>query len=247
MEKEDNGLLGSTNVLTRPYSPFSILHAPFRTPATDNARRLMASGSVVPSRHGRRLAAALGAVLLLAEVTPAWAAESGVPKAESGILEALFFYVFAAATLLSGLMICLGKNVIRMAVGLFVVLGSVAMLYFLLGASFLAAIQFIVYVGGTLVLLIFGVMLTSRSPWMRLNIKPREALAAAAVGVVLLGTLVAAVRRAQWPEEIKAAPGFTVGELGRSLLTTYLVPFEVVSVLLLTVMIGAAYLARQEK
>ena len=202
--------------------PFSILHSPFS------------------------IALVLAVIVLLASAVPAWAADEGVPSAESGMLEAVFFYVFAAATVLSGLMICAARNVVRMAVWLFFVLGSVAMMYFLLGANFLAAIQFIVYAGGTLILLIFGVMLTGRSPWVRLNVKPAEILAAGGVGIVLLVTLVAMIAVTQWPQEIGVAEGFTVGELGRGLLTTYLVPFEVVSVLLLVVMIGAAYLVRQE-
>jgi NADH:ubiquinone oxidoreductase subunit 6 (subunit J) len=195
-----------------------------------------------------RLAGALGVVLHLAMGATAWAADSGVPQAKSGMLEFFLFCGFAAGVLLSGLMICLGKNVIRMAVWLFVLLGSVAMLYFLMGANFLGAIQFIVYAGGTLVLIIFGVMLTSKSPWIRLNIKRREVLAAAAVGLMLLVTLLAGTVITQWPEELKpTAPGFAVGDIGKGLLTTYLVPFEAASVLLLTVMIGAAYLVRQEK
>lgn len=188
-------------------------------------------------------------VVLLTCAPTAQAAETGVPQAESGMLEGIFFYVFAIGTLVSGLMICAAKNVVRMAVWLFFVLGSVAMLYFVLGANFLAAIQLIVYAGGTLILLIFGVMLTNKSPWFRLNVDLREYFAAAAVGGVLLVTLVAAILMTwpmTFPPEPNQAPGFTVGELGTSLLTTYLVPFEVVSVLLLVVMIGAAYLARQE-
>jgi NADH-quinone oxidoreductase subunit J len=201
------------------------------------------------SRSVPTLARALApaALVVLAHPLAAHAAETGVPRAESGMLETAFFAVFAGAAIFSGLMICLGRNVVRMAVWLFFVLGSVAMLYFLLGANFLAAIQFIVYVGGTLVLIVFGVMLTNRSPWVRLQVKPRELLAAGAVSLVLLATLLAAIRTTIWPTQVATGPAFSVGEIGNSLLTTYLVPFEVASVLLLAVMIGAAYLARQEK
>ncbi|MCP4589519.1 MAG: hypothetical protein GY842_02120 [bacterium] len=188
----------------------------------------------------------LAATALLMCVGPVSAAEEGVPTVESGMLEGIFFYVFSIAAVVSGLMICLGRNVVRMAVWLFFVLGAVAMLYFLLGANFLAVIQFIVYAGGTLILLIFGVMLTNKSPWVRLTIRPHEIFAAAAVGFVLLVTLIVMIAVTHWPVEVARADGFSVGQLGRGLLTTYLVPFEVTSVLLLTVMIGAAYLARQE-
>jgi len=193
------------------------------------------------------ISALLAVIVLLVRASSAWAGEAVAPHAESGMLEAVFFYVFAAAALISGLMICAGRNIVRMAVWLFFLLASVAMLYFLLGAHFLGAIQFIVYAGGTLILLIFGVMLTSKSPWFRLNINWREVFAAAAVGLVLLVILVTTILVTHWPEEIDVASGFTVAEIGRGLLTTYLVPFEVASVLLLVVMIGAAYIARQER
>ena len=218
MEKPEGQPLG----LQRGARPFSIFNFQFSIPSL------------------------LAVVVLLLSASSARAGEASAPQAESGMLEAIFFYVFSAAALVSGLMICLGRNVVRMAVWLFFVLASVALLYFLLGASFLAAIQLIVYVGGTLILLIFGVMLTNKSPWVRLNIKPREMLAAAAVGLAILAILVVTILATHWPEEIVTARGFTVGEIGNDLLTKYLVPFEVASVLLLTVMIGAAYLARQE-
>jgi NADH-quinone oxidoreductase subunit J len=163
------------------------------------------------------------------------------------ILQPIFFFLFAATTLLSALGICLTRSIVRMAVYLFFTLGSVAMLFFLLLADFIAVIQLIVYAGGTLILLVFGVMLTSKSPWARFDIKPKEMLAAGVVCVVFAAALLAVITTATWPHATDAAAtGPTVAAFGETLLTTYLVPFEAVSVLLLAVMIGAAYLARQE-
>ena len=173
----------------------------------------------------------------------------GVPQAvPGGYTEALLFYVFAGGVVLSALGVCICKNVVRMATCLFITLGSVAVLYLLLSATFLGAIQLIVYVGGTLILLVFGVMLTSRSPWVRFECRPIELFTAAVVAVALFFSLTMIVTNTSWP----AAPtdgvyGAPIAEFGKQLLTTYLVPFEVASVLLLVVMIGAAYLARQEK
>ena len=97
-----------------------------------------------------------------------------------------------------------------------------------------------------MVLLVFGVMLTSKSPWVRFDCRPAELAAAGGVSVMLFVGLSAVVVRTQWPVQARMAQGATVNDLGRELLTTYLVPFEVASVVLLVVMIAAAYLARQE-
>ena len=165
------------------------------------------------------------------------------------IIQAALFYCFAAVTLLAGVAICIAKNIVRMAVFLFVTLGAVAVLYFLLMANFVAVIQLIVYAGGTLILLVFGVMLTTKSPWVKFDVKWWELGAAGAVCGLFAVVLLAVLLTASWPQageptELVTAP--TVATFGQTLLTTYLVPFEAVSVLLLAVMIGAAYLARQE-
>ncbi|HEY3245910.1 MAG TPA: NADH-quinone oxidoreductase subunit J [Phycisphaerae bacterium] len=181
---------------------------------------------------------------------PAESPMSGVPTVVSGgPIEAVLFYAFAGVVLLSGLGICISRNIVRMAVWLFGALGAVAALYFLLAANFLGVIQLIVYVGGTLVLLIFGVMLTSKSPWVRFNPKRSEVLAGGVVCASLLACLVLVIKRTQWGPTGSSATGSGASmlTLGQALLSTYLVPFEVASVLLLVVMIGAAYLARQER
>lgn len=164
-----------------------------------------------------------------------------------GILEPALFYAVAAATVISALGVCITKNIVRMAVWLFVALGSVALLFFLLAADFVGAVQLIVYAGGTLILLIFGVMLTSKSPWVRFEPRWFEIVCAAGVCVALLAVLCLVLCRAIWPGTEGVVPGASVADLGRGLLTTYLVPFEVAGVLLMIVMVGAAHLARQEK
>ena len=163
-----------------------------------------------------------------------------------GVLEVVLFYIFAIAALGSGLAICVSRNIVRMAVYLFFTLGAVAVLYFLLLANFIAVIQLIVYAGGTLILLVFGVMLTSKSPWARFDTHPAEMIAAALVCLVFAVLLLTAITAVDWPQTAEVVTAPTVADIGGSLLTTYLVPFEVVSVMLLAVMIGAAFLARQE-
>jgi len=178
-----------------------------------------------------------------AAAAPSAAASEGAPT-----LEAVVFYLFAAVAVLSAVGIVLTRNIVRAAIWLLGTLGAVAGLYFLLAANFLGAIQLIVYVGGTLVLIIFGVMLTSRVPGARLPLRRWEVVAGIAVCGLLFAALSFALLSADWASRARPREeGYTVAMIGRELLTTYLVPFEVASVLLLVVMIGAAYLARPEK
>jgi len=209
-------------------------------------------------RERARTPLLLGAMMLLGTLAfPASAGDAGAAIDEragvtsavppGGLTEVLAFYAVAAVTVVAALGVCVARNVIRMAVWLFVALGSVAMLYFLLAATFIGAIQLIVYVGGTLILLVFGVMLTSKSPWVRFDPPKLELIGAAAVCGALLVALCVVLTRTIWHGTKMAVPGAAVADLGRSLITTYLVPFEVAGVLLMIVMVGAAYLARQEK
>jgi NADH-quinone oxidoreductase subunit J len=195
------------------------------------------------------------AVVMFVATAPAQAADvelslsdQGIQKsADGGMLEALMFYACAAVVLGSGLAICLSKNIVRMAVYLFGTLASVALMYFLLLANFIGVIQLIVYAGGTLILLIFGVMLTSKSPWAKFDVGRNELIAAGVVCTLFAGLLLFVVVNAEWPLETDAVVvGSSMTQFGSGLLTDYLVPFEAMSVLLLVVMIGAAYMARQE-
>ena len=164
-------------------------------------------------------------------------------------MEVFAFYLFAGISLLSAVCIVLSKNIVRAAIWLLGALGGVACLYFLLDANFIGAIQLIVYAGGTLLLIVFGVMLTSKSPWVGFTPSRAQALAATLVALLLAVGMCTLMLQADLPasptaQQLEETP--TVGEIGNSLLQQYLVPFEVASVLLLVVLIAAAYLARPE-
>jgi len=205
---------------------------------------------MIQQKTARRwLLAVVVSVLTGVAASPALAASSrGVTVAEppGGVLEALLFYLVGGTACLSALGVCVSKNIVRMAVWLFVALGSVALIYFMLAANFLAVIQLIVYAGGTLVLLVFGVMLTSKSPWARFETPKSELALSAVVCVALVVSLCTVLSRAVWHGTEEVVPGAAVEEIGRVLLTTYLVPFEAAGILLMVVMVGAAHLARQE-
>jgi len=166
------------------------------------------------------------------------------PTAQSTLAAALF-YLFATLSAAGALGVVISRNIVRTAVCLLFTLVGVAGLYVLLDSEFLAAVQLVVYVGGTLILIIFGVMLTSKSPFSRFEPKMAESVVAVTVGVVLFAALVMAIAGAHFgAARTDAVQPYPVGALGQALLGDYLVPFELVSVVLLVVMIGAAYLAR---
>jgi len=163
-------------------------------------------------------------------------------------LETILFAVIASATGLSALAVVFSRNIVRSAVWLLFTLIGVSLLYFLLGAEFVGATQLIVYVGGTMVLVVFGVMLTAQQQFLRIRTRPQEWLVGGVLAASLFVLLVTVSLRLGEGRQSPAAetlPG--AGQLGVGFLTTYLLPFEIISVHLLVVLIGAAYLARAKR
>ncbi len=218
------------------------------------AKRRVGDGFLPTRLSGMLTGAVLLAALLttggvalgqdVAEVVQSPPVEAAAP---GGPLEIVVFYIVAGFTIVSAIGVCVSSNVVRMAVWLFCALGGVALLYLLLAANFLAAIQLIVYAGGTLILLVFGVMLTSKSPWAKFEISRGELLAAGGTCLAFFVALCFVYANASWSTLTTATPGAAIKDIGRSLITEYLVPFEAAGVLLMIVMVGAAHLARQEK
>lgn len=161
--------------------------------------------------------------------------------------EAVLFYMFAGLATIGALGVVISRNIVRTAVFLLFTLLGVAGLYFLLRAEFLAAVQLVVYAGGTLILIIFGVMLTSKSPFSRYEPGIAEAIIAVSLGCILATALIAAIVRTQFHSQPIDASLYPMDKLGQTLLGDFLIPFELASVLLLVVMIGAAYLAKARR
>jgi NADH-quinone oxidoreductase subunit J len=156
----------------------------------------------------------------------------------------VLFYIFALLSAASAVGVVVSRNIVRTAVFLLFTLLGVGGLYFLLSAEFLAAVQLVVYAGGTLILIIFGVMLTSKSPFSRFGPKAGEVVVALSMGAILLFALILGIVRTDFHEQPFEPERYPVHLLGQTLLGDYLIPFELASVLLLAVMIGAAYLAK---
>lgn len=173
-------------------------------------------------------------------------------------LSNLLFYAVAILTGLCAVMVVVSQNIVRAAAWLLFALGGTAGVFFLLGADFIGATQLIVYVGGTLVLVVFGVMLTAQGPFISLKTSAAEWAVALIVGVLLFGVLAVSTTNAeafQFTDRTAEADRSMTDEtlsdnsirLGHAFLTKYLLPFEIVSVHLLVVLIGAAYLARAKR
>jgi len=96
------------------------------------------------------------------------------------------FTIFALAACLGAVAVVVSQSIARMAFWLIVSLGSVAGLFFLADADFVGATQLLIYVGGTLVLLVFGIMLTASGPYMKIETSPAETMVAGLIGLLFL-------------------------------------------------------------
>lgn len=168
------------------------------------------------------------------------------------ILPALIFGVLSAIAVLSAIYAAFARRIVHAAFGLMAAFFGVAGLYALLGSDFLSLAQVIVYVGGILILLVFGVLLTGRAKAQLGLEKPASPVPGILAGVALLAGLLACLLSSDFGMKGKLAePAVrtTVGSIGRQLLAEdgYLFPFEFVSVFLLMALVGAAYLVRRKR
>jgi len=194
-------------------------------------------------------------------------------------MDAFLFWVIALVTAFCAIAVVATQNIVRSATWLLFTLCGTAGIFFLLGADFVGATQLLVYVGGTLVLVVFGVMLTAQGPFITMKAGAGEWAVSGLVGLLLFGVLGVSAMTAGQPAVPKTARAYaphkplsndpanaqytTVLGLGFSgvgvgpahdqvpagtpIRASYLLPFEIVSVHLLVVLIGAAYLARAKR
>ena len=134
----------------------------------------------------------------------------------------------------------------RAAFSLLFTLLGVAGLYAMLGADFLAVAQILIYVGGILIIIIFGVMLTRRIYGVDVFAPAHQLLPSAIGSLLLLFILLMGIWGYKWKAFIFQQPDPTTTQIGRLLLTKYLLPFEIASILLLAALLGAAFLTRRE-
>lgn len=155
------------------------------------------------------------------------------------------FIILAIITALSSIYVVTSKNLVRSAVALFFTLFGMAGFYVMLYADFVAGAQILIYVGGVLVLIIFGVMLTNKMDKPSIANSSRNQIVAGIVSIVFFMVQVVVILTTPW-ENDGVVLDETVKEIGRMLMKEYILPFEIVSILLLAALIGAATLARKK-
>jgi NADH-quinone oxidoreductase subunit J len=164
-------------------------------------------------------------------------------------MSVIVFLFFAAIAVIGGINVVVRRRPIASALSLITVMASLAVIYLLLGAPFLAAAQVLVYAGAIMVLFIFVIMLLNAGEEER----PRGAWMARLFGaplvVALLGILSFVIFRAfSGSEGVKFGNymGGAVEPIGRAIFTTYLLPFEITSILVLIAILGAVVLGYKE-
>jgi NADH-quinone oxidoreductase subunit J len=168
-------------------------------------------------------------------------------------MDTILFIIFAIVAIVAGFNVVLQKHPVSSALSLVGVMGSLAVLYLLLGAEFMAMAQVIVYGGAVMVLFVFVIMLlnagtekaSTKSWFAQIAGLPLLLAFIAVVGFLIYSALPAAVPNLR-AVDFGVWAGGTAQNVGVALFTRYLLPFEVISVLILIAILGAVVLARKE-
>lgn len=157
------------------------------------------------------------------------------------------FYLAGGLTCVFALLVVVSRNAFHSAVFLALTLLSISGIYFLLDAQFLAVTQIIIYVGAVMILFTFVIMLTSRISDKAIRQVNQQVILSLGAALSFLGILFILIFKSQWLIPVEPAFPLPLKELGRSLLSKYLLPFEFISLVLLAVMIGAIVIAKANK
>ncbi|MGO8969496.1 MAG: NADH-quinone oxidoreductase subunit J [Myxococcaceae bacterium] len=156
----------------------------------------------------------------------------------------LGFGLLALAMVVAALFVVRSRNLVRAVLWLALVLLLTAALYAILGAPFLAGVQVLTYVGGVVTLMIFGVMVTGRHEGAVAEVDSADRIRGLLLALAFFALVGGAILRTEFPPTLPPPPP-TTAELARSLLTEYLLAFEVASLLLLAAVVGAVVMARR--
>lgn len=156
------------------------------------------------------------------------------------------FYLIALITVISAGMVAFSRNIIYSAFSLLGTFMGVAGIYVFLGADFVAAVQVLIYVGGILVLILFAVMLTHRITDVQITNRAAGRIPGLIIVGALVYLLIETLRVTPWVKTKELVYAATTANIGDLFLYTYLLPFELASLVLLAAMIGAVVLSRKE-
>jgi NADH-quinone oxidoreductase subunit J len=158
----------------------------------------------------------------------------------------VIFYFIAAVSVLGGLGVVVSRNVAYAALSLVFTLLAVAALYILLASEFLALVQVLIYAGAVAVLLLFALMLT-RARDLQQTLDNSQRPLAAIAALALLGVLIAMIVLTNWPRAAGEPALVSFSAVGDALFRTWVVPFEVASLVLLVALVGAIVIAGTEE
>ena len=161
------------------------------------------------------------------------------------LLSQIVFYFFAVLTVGSAAVVVFARSLIRSAFALLFTFFGVAALYAYAGADFLAATQMVIYVGGILVLILFGIMLTHKLYDLNIKTGSVQLVPAIIAVVAIFAVLAFFMLRTRWFQGATILSGPTTASIGGLLMRDFILPFEVASVLLLLALIGAAMIVRR--
>jgi NADH-quinone oxidoreductase subunit J len=156
------------------------------------------------------------------------------------------FGVIALIMIVAALNVVTSTNVVRAALSLVIVLAGVAGQYILLAAEFTAIVQVLVYIGAVVVLFLFGIMLTRARIGHESDLDNKNVIPAFGVALAVFAMLILLLRDAFHGQHIAQSAPSTTAQVGDAIFSTYLVPFELASVLLLAALVGAIVLARRD-
>jgi NADH-quinone oxidoreductase subunit J len=195
----------------------------------------------------------VAAALVIAFVVLMWdralepAALASAPRDVGGIgLPDVLFYALAALTVAGAAAVALSRNILYSAVGLLAALLGVGSLYVFLSADFVAITQLLIYIGGVLVLILFAVMLTNRITEINVSNASFGLFGGVMLFVATAPVLLVVALATPWAEKPPPPLAPTTHAVGDALLSTWLLPFEVASLVLLATLIGAVVIARKE-
>lgn len=159
--------------------------------------------------------------------------------------DALFF-MLASLMIIAGLLVVTMKDIIRCGLAMIVCFGCLAGIYVLVGSPLVGAAEVIVYIGAISVLVLFAILLTQTKDAPARLVFQTQAGAAAVASAIIGIVVILAVLATSWPNATAARTEVTTVALSKELFSDFVLPFEVVSVLLLAAVIGAVFLAKRE-
>ena len=160
--------------------------------------------------------------------------------------EEVIFFVIAGVTVIGGLGTVLARNVVHSALFLILALLAVGGIFILLAADFLAIVQILIYGGAVTILILFAMMLTRVRDLPTAPDGPQKPVAFVAA-VVFMITSIAAVTSTEYPNESERINVISFNDIGNALFTTWAIPFEIASLVLMVALLGAIILARGEE